>query len=99
MLVHFSRKIPFGPNYAAVSEEQLSENVFGALYCDTTHQVDNGNREFSQKISPGENVQFGPNLSQNYATLYVMISSKDLFEMLQDDGGAQQVGKSDVSQL
>ena len=28
-----------------------------------------------------------------------MISPKDLFEMLYDDNGAQQVGKSDVGQL
>ena len=35
---------------------------------------------------PLENGQFGPNLSQNYATLYLMISSKDLIEMWLDDG-------------
>ena len=39
-----------------------------------------------------------PDLTQNYATLYLRIGSKDLFEMLQNDG-AQQVGKTDVSQL
>ena len=37
-------------------------------------------------------------MSQNCATLYLMISSKDLFEMLLDDG-AQWVDKSNFSQL
>ena len=46
------------------------------------------NCQFSQQIYLRNNGRFAPNLSQNYATLY-----RHLF------GGAQWVGKSDVSQL
>ena len=61
------------------------------------HEEDKIN--ISQLKSPFRGTgEFGSNLSQNYATLYLMISSKDFFEMLGDDK-AQWVGKSDVSQF
>ena len=68
------------------------------LQCeDGMHEVDKIN--ISQLKSPFRvNEEFGPNFSQNYATLYLMISIKDFFEILYDDR-TQQVGKSDVSQL
>ena len=77
-------------NYATLSDDLLSD-IFLILLQYRTQQAQKSNSQFSQKLSLGRNGQFGPNLSQNYATLY-----KDLFEMLQN-GGAQQVGKSDVS--
>ena len=44
-----------------------------------SNSSNNNNSQFCQKLVNG---QFGPSLGQNYATLYLMISSKDLFEML-----------------
>ena len=56
------------------------KNFFGVLQYDATQQVDNGNIQFSKKIYFGENGQFRPNLIENYATLYVMISSKNFLK-------------------
>ena len=50
------------------------------LYYDGLDEVDKSN--ISQLKSPFRgNGEFGPNLSQNYATLYLMISVKDFFEV------------------
>ena len=40
----------------------------------------NSNSEICQSISFGANEKFAPNFGENYATLYLMINSKDLFE-------------------
>ena len=42
--------------------------------------------------------QLGPNLAQNYSTLYLMISHRDLFETFQHDG-TQQVDKDNTGQF
>ena len=48
-------------------------------------QIDGCNSEFCQKLSFIVIEQLEPDLRQTYATFYLMISSKDLIEMLQDD--------------
>ena len=55
-------------------------------------------RSVKRNFFLGKMREFGPNLSQNYATFSPMISFKDLFKMLQDDR-AQWVGKIHISQL
>ena len=59
-----------GQNYAALSDDFLSEIFFEMLLLDRKQQAHKSNSQFSQKISLGKNGQYGPNLSQNYATLY-----------------------------
>ena len=82
---------------ANLSKDYASLHYVILQYYDWEDEVDKIN--ISQLKSPfRRNWKIRPNLGQNYATLYLKISSKDLFEMLQDDG-AQQVGKSDVGQL
>ena len=89
-------------SFPKIPQVNLSKNyapIYSVIlqYYDGVHEEDKIN--VSQlKSSFRGNGEFGPNLSQNYATLYLMISTKDFFEMLQN-GRNQQVGKSDVSQL
>ena len=86
MLVNFPKKFPFGgkgnlrPIWAKTMQSCLmvfSLIIFfkkGSMIEHSGETIVTGN--FHQKIYLRENGQFGPNLSQNYATLYLMISSK-----------------------
>ena len=82
MFVNFSNKFPFGVQGQAqfvpeLCNDDLLSEISLLLLQYRTQQAQKSNSQFSQKLSLGRNGQFGPNLSQNYATLY-----KDLFEML-----------------
>ena len=63
----------------------LSESFFWNVVAWKNTVCNNINSQFCQQISFGANDQFGLNLGKNYVTLYLMNSSKDLFEMLQSD--------------
>ena len=81
MLVNFSKKLPFGevthmpygPKLCKLlSHDLLLHNFFEMLLQERTQQVDIINSQFCPKISFETNGKFGPNLGQNYATLYLM---------------------------
>ena len=53
---------------------------------------------FLQKWPFQEKGQFGPNLAQNFSTLYLMNCHRDFFETFKHDG-TQQVGEGKVGQF
>lgn len=52
---------------------------------------------FPKKSPFGANCQFGPNLAENHATLYVMIRRRIFLKHYHD--GTQYVDKSNISQF
>ena len=108
MLIHFSKNVHFGERETQV---QFNPKLRNRVFHDFVHydffeilqyfiiqQVDSSISEFSKKLSFEVNRQFGTNLVQNFGNLYLIISSKELHEILQDYG-TQEVDKNDFSQF
>ena len=79
-------KIPqtnFSKNYASLYSALLQ--YYDGLH--NGHKINTSQSKFQEKLG---------NQTQSYTAKYLRIGSKDLFQMLQDEG-TQQVGKSDVS--
>ena len=79
MLVNYPKKYPF--KELTCTQLIFSLRILETFQNERIQLVDNSNSQFCQKISFGANGQVKSNLSQNYPTFYLMISSKNFFEM------------------